>query len=68
MEKIKSVYAIPCMYPSSRDDFDLDDVFFLTFKSTDENEVLKLASCVCGPYMASKSLVIINDRGQVTLI
>lgn len=67
MEKIKSVYAIPCMYPTNRDDFDLDDVFFLTFNTTDENEVLKLASCVCGPRAAAKSLVIINDLGQVTV-
>lgn len=67
MEKIKSAYAIPCMHFSDRGDFDLDDVFFVTFDTTDEDEALKLASCVCGPSAAAKSLVIVNELGQVTM-
>ncbi len=67
MEKIKSAYAIPCMHPSDVESYDLDDIFFVTFDTRDEDEALTLASCVCGPRMAAKSLVIVNELGQVIM-
>ncbi len=64
MEKIKSAYAIPCLL-TEKGQFDLDDVFFVTFQTRDEDEALKLASCICGRRKAPYSMVIINEKGQV---
>jgi hypothetical protein len=64
VEKVKSVYAIPCLF-TERGLYDPDDVFFVTFSTKDENEALKLASCICGKRKADRSLVIINANGQV---
>ena len=64
MEKIRSLYAIPCVF-SSLGDYDPRDVFFLTFTTKDEKEALKLASCVCGKKKAGKSLVIITEKGDI---
>lgn len=65
MKKLKSVYAIPCLL-TEKGRYDLEDVFFVTFKTRDEDEALRLAACICGARKAADSLVIINERGQVT--
>ncbi len=62
--KMKSVFAIPCLF-KERGHFDPDDVFFVTFNTRDDDEALRLASCICGPHMAERSLVIINEKGKV---
>lgn len=64
MEKIKSAYAIPCLLTESQE-YDLEDVFFVTLNTRDEDEALRLASCICGKRKAPASLVIINEKGQV---
>jgi hypothetical protein len=46
------------------DDFDTDDVFFITFNTTDEKKALALASCICGN-TAPKALVVITENGHV---
>ena len=61
----RSTYAIPCLFTADLEDFDLEDVFFVTFSTKDHKQALRLASCVCGKRMAAKSLVIINENGQV---
>ena len=45
MEKIKSKYAIPCVMLEDGE-YDIDSVFFITMNTRDENEAIKLASCV----------------------
>jgi hypothetical protein len=62
--KIKSAFAIPCMFMDGGH-FDPEDVFFVTFKTRDDEEALRLASCICGPRKAARSLVIINEKGNV---
>jgi hypothetical protein len=62
--KMKSVFAIPCLFKDG-DYFDPDDVFFVTFNTRDDEQALRLASCICGPYKAERSLVIINEKGKV---
>jgi hypothetical protein len=64
MKKIKSAYAIPCLL-TEKGYFDPEDVFFVTFQTRDEEEALRLASCICGPRKAPYSMVIINEKGQV---
>lgn len=64
MKKLKSAYAIPCLF-TDQGHFDPDDVFFVKFETRDEDEALRLASCICGKRKAASSLVIINERGQV---
>lgn len=64
IKKIKSMYAVPCLV-TELGDFDPDDVFFVTFGTKDEEEALRLASCVCGKRKAAGSLVIITENGQV---
>ena len=63
MKKIKSAYAIPCLLTEDGQ-FDPEDVFFVTFSTRDEDEALRLASCICG-VKAADSLVIINEKGNV---
>lgn len=63
-KKVSSMYALPCMLGELDYDFDLEDLFFITFNTTDEREALALASCVCGN-AAPKALVIITERGDV---
>lgn len=63
MKKIKSAYAIPCLL-TEYGQFDPEDVFFVTFQTRDEDEALRLASCICG-VKAADSLVIINEKGNV---
>ncbi len=58
------MYAIPCLF-MEEGDFEPDDVFFVTMNTKDENEAIRLASCVCGKRKAPHTLVIINERGQV---
>lgn len=67
MKKHAVKYAIPCAF-SDHDDFDVDSLFFVTFNTDDENEAIKLASCVCGKGKAAKALVIINDEGEIFYI
>ncbi len=61
--KRNAVYAVPCAF-GSNGEFDLDDVFFTTFTTNDEDEAIKLASCICGE-QAARSVVIINAEGEV---
>jgi hypothetical protein len=63
-KKISSKYALPCMLGDLDHDFEMEDVFFITFSTTDEKEALALASCICGN-AASKSLVVITENGHV---
>jgi hypothetical protein len=63
-KKISSKYALPCMLGDLDDDFDTDDVFFITFNTTDEKKALALASCICGN-TAPKALVVITENGHV---
>ena len=63
-KKISSKYALPCMLGELDHDFEMEDVFFITFNTTDEKEALALASCICGN-AASKSLVVITENGHV---
>ena len=63
-EKIKSKYAIPCVMTDDGE-LDVEEVFFITMNTRDENEAIRLASCVCGKRQAPNSLVIINERGQI---
>ena len=65
MKKVKSAYAIPCLFTSDVENFDIEDVFFVTFSTEDEREALRLSSCICGKRVAAKSLVIIDENGQV---
>ena len=58
-KKRNVVYAIAC----KMDDEDYEDMFFLTFKTKNEEEALRLASCVCGIH-SQRSLVIITDNGE----
>lgn len=61
IKRRKSLYAIPCAF----DVESYDELFFVTFNTKDEVEALQLASCICGPDMASKALVIINEDGDI---
>lgn len=63
MKKKKVKYAVPCAF-TTEGDFDVEDVFFLTFHTKDEVEALKLAQCVCGD-MAEKALCIISEDGEL---
>lgn len=63
MKKLRSAYAIPCLL-TEKGQFDPEDVFFVTFQTRDEDEALRLASCICGE-TAADSLVIINEKGNV---
>jgi hypothetical protein len=66
MSKAKVLYAIPCAFTDDDiDDLDEDNIFFLTFQTKDEDEALRLASCVCGPSKARKALVIISENGSI---
>ena len=58
-----ALYALACL-----NDDPVDPFFFVTFNTTDEQEALRLASCVCGnAETAEKSLVIIDSTGEVWL-
>ena len=61
-EKVRSVYAIPCLLSADDDE---NDAFFLTFSTRNEDEAIRLASCVCGKKKAPKTLVIINEFGEI---
>ena len=67
-EKANASYAIPCLFGTAADDFDFDDLFFVTFSTGDEKEALALASCVCGTRMANKALVILDEYGDITYL
>jgi hypothetical protein len=58
-KKKNALYAIPCKF----DEEDYEELFFLTFKTKNEREALRLASCVCGK-QSLKSLVIITEDGE----
>lgn len=62
LRKRKSLYAIPCAFGTESYD---DELFFVTFSTKDEVKALQLASCICGPEMADKALVIINEDGGI---
>lgn len=58
-----ALYALACLNEDPEEPF-----FFVTFNTDDEDEALKLASCVCGSIeLAEKSLVIIDSTGDVWL-
>lgn len=56
-------YAVPCAFGSDGE-FDVEDIFFTTFQTDDEQEAIRLASCICGE-QALKSVVIINRNGEI---
>ena len=58
-----ALYAVPCAFGSDGE-FDLEDVFFTTFQTNDEQEAIRLASCICGE-QAPRSVVIINREGEI---
>lgn len=64
MRKVKSAYAVPCLF-TDNGHYDLEDVFFVSFNTRDEDKAVRLAACICGSDKAADSLVIINERGQV---
>lgn len=58
-----ALYALACL----NDDPD-EPFFFVTFNTTNEEEALRLATCVAGDVStAEKSLVIIDSTGDVWL-
>ena len=63
MKKKKVKYAVPCAF-TTEGDFDVEDVFFLTFHTKDEDEAFKLAQCICGK-KAAKALCIISEDGEL---
>lgn len=63
-KKVSSKYALPCMLGELDNDFEMEDLFFITFNTTDEKEALALASCICGN-TAPKALVVITENGHV---
>ena len=64
MKKVKTLYAVPCAFTSGGE-YTEDDIFFTTFHTKDEEEALKLASCVTGQDRALDSLVLINEYGEI---
>jgi hypothetical protein len=56
-KKRNALYAIPCKL----DEDDYEEMFFITFNTTNEKEASILASCITS---SKKSLVIITDTGE----
>jgi hypothetical protein len=67
MYKNTVLYAVPCAFSDEELDYELEDLFFVTFATRDEQEALKLASCICGK-QAKKSLVMISESGEIYYI
>jgi len=64
MYKNKVLYAVACAFSDEELDFDIEDIFFVTFKTRDEKEALRLAGCICGR-QAKKSLVMLSETGEI---
>ena len=64
MKKVTTLYVVACML----DEEDYGSVFFTTFNTKDEDEALKLASCICGAKRAKRSLCLINSLGEVIIL
>ena len=58
-ETQKAYYAVPC---SPTEDCDIEDVFFVTFNTTDEKEAMALTKCICGD---TNGLLIISPEGEI---
>jgi hypothetical protein len=54
---LSAKFAIPCLTQ-------LQEVFFVTFNTTDEKKAFKLAECIQGR-RGKKSMVILTDDGDV---
>lgn len=65
MDDIEIVYAVPCVPKDKYGNDDFDGLFFLTFQTLDEDKALRLASCVCGKEKAKKSLLMIDENGEI---
>lgn len=61
--KRRALYAVPCAF-GFNGEVNLDELFFTTFTTDNEDEAIKLASCICGE-QAARSVVIINAEGEV---
>jgi hypothetical protein len=60
METEKSaVFALPYIHSFDEE----GDIFFITFKTTDEEEARTLAKCVCDPKLVEKALIILDKNG-----
>ena len=59
IETKKAYYAVPC---SPMEDCDIEDVFFVTFNTKDENEAMTLAKCICGD---TSGLLIVSAEGEI---
>lgn len=62
MEAEKSaVFAVPYIHSFDED----GDIFFITFKTTNEDEARALAKCICGEKVANAALIILDKNGFI---
>jgi hypothetical protein len=64
MERAKTKYAVACSFTHTSEDYEDEEGFFVTFNTVDEDEAIRLASCICGD-RAIYSLVLITEHGHV---
>lgn len=61
-KETSAVFAIPYVHNFEEGD---TEVFFITFKTTDEEEARTLSKCICGAKIAEKALVILDKDGYI---
>ena len=67
-KKSRPVYGVACSFHTMDDEnFDFDtSIFVVRYNTTNEDEAIKLTTCICGDVnTAKKMLLILDDEGQL---